>query len=72
MAKGATMSVIRRDDTYYLKKRVPVRYASVEQRKLIWITLKTDSEKAAKTKAGAVWNEVVGSWEALILSLIHI
>jgi len=64
------MSVIRRDDTYYLKKRVPVRYASVEQRKLIWITLKTDSEKAAKTKAGAVWNEVVGSWEALINGII--
>jgi len=60
------MSVIRRDNTFYLKKRVPVRYAGIEPRKLVWISLKTDSEKEARTKVQAVWSEVIAGWDALL------
>lgn len=41
--------------TLYLYKRVPKRYASVEPRKFIWISLHTDSPSAAKTKEAAAW-----------------
>ena len=47
-----------------LYKRVPARYAAVEPRKFVWISLHTDSPSAAQTKANAIWNELLEAWEA--------
>lgn len=47
-----------------LYKRVPARYAAVEPRKFVWISLHTDSPSAAQTKANAIWNELMEAWEA--------
>lgn len=60
------MTIIRRGDTLYLKKRVPKRFAAVEPREAVRISLKTDSMSDAKKKAVAVWDEMVASWEALL------
>jgi integrase len=50
--------------TLYLYKRVPKRYASVELRRFIWISLHTDSPTEAKTKEAATWGQMVAAWEA--------
>lgn len=50
--------------TLYLYKRVPKRYASVEPRRFIWISLHTDSPSEAKTKEAATWDQMVAAWEA--------
>lgn len=50
--------------TLYLYKRVPKRYASVEPRKFVWISLHTDSPSVAKTKEAATWEQMVAAWEA--------
>jgi hypothetical protein len=49
-----------------LRRRVPVRYASVEDRKFIWVSLGTDSASEGKIKADAVWQQNVEAWEALL------
>lgn len=48
----------------YLMRRVPKRYASVESRKLVWVSLHTDSMSVAKSKETAVWDQMVAAWEA--------
>jgi integrase len=58
------MRPILRGTTYHLRKRVPQRFASVEPRTTVWISLHTDSEKIAKAKAPAAWSELLGAWEA--------
>lgn len=50
--------------TLYLYKRVPKRYASVEPRKFVWISLHTDSPSVAKTKEAATWEQMIAAWEA--------
>lgn len=50
--------------TLYLYKRVPKRYASVEQRKFVWISLHTDSPSVARTKEAATWEQMLAAWEA--------
>ncbi len=47
-----------------LYKRVPIRYASVEPRKLIWLSLHTDSESEANQKEGPAWAQLIAGWEA--------
>lgn len=47
-----------------LYRRVPKRYASVEPRKFVWCSLKTDSQSVAKQKADAVWGQMIDAWEA--------
>lgn len=58
------MSLILRGKTFHLCKRVPKRFEGIEPRKAIWISLHTDSEKVAKSKAPAAWSEMVEAWEA--------
>jgi len=58
------MSIKIRSKTFHIKKRVPIRYARVEPRKWIWISLHTDSEAIAKTKAPKVWANMIEAWEA--------
>jgi integrase len=58
------MKPIRRGATFYLYRRVPRRYARIEPRREVWISLRTDSETEARQKAEAVWAESVAGWEA--------
>ena len=43
-------NLMLRGKTYYLKRRVPARYADVEPRPVIWESLKTDSKSIAQQK----------------------
>ncbi|MFC0192904.1 DUF6538 domain-containing protein [Aureimonas pseudogalii] len=56
--------LVRRGDTFHLRRRVPERFARVEERKVIWISLRTDSESHARQKAEASWSQMVEAWEA--------
>ncbi|PQA89665.1 DUF6538 domain-containing protein [Hyphococcus luteus] len=58
------MSVIMREGTYYLKRRVPRRYEGVESRNTIWMSLHTDSESIARGKADRAWAHLTEAWEA--------
>jgi integrase len=58
------MAIIKRSNTYYLRRRVPKRYQSVERRSSVWISLYTDSESVANSKADQAWTHLVGAWEA--------
>lgn len=48
----------------HLYRRVPKRFASVERRKMVWISLHTDSLSAAEVKAAAVWDQFIAGLEA--------
>lgn len=48
----------------YLRRRVPVRFAEVDRRKIVWVALHTDSFAEAQKKAVAVWAEHMAAWEA--------
>ena len=58
------MSIVRRGSTFHLRKRVPLRYRRVEPRETVWISLHTDSESVAKSKAPVAWEHLVEGWEA--------
>lgn len=56
-----------RNGIYHLIRRVPKRYASVESRKMIWISLKTDSLSLAEDRADKAWDEMLAAWDALLM-----
>lgn len=58
------MNIKRRNKTFHLIKRVPKRYEGIEPRKVVWISLHTDSETVARQKAPAAWQNMVDAWEA--------
>ncbi|MEM7710489.1 MAG: DUF6538 domain-containing protein, partial [Pseudomonadota bacterium] len=58
------MSTIKRDNTYYLRRRIPRRFARVEPRGTIWISLHTDSPAVAQSKADRTWSQMIEAWEA--------
>jgi len=58
------MQYIRRGKFLYLRKRVPTRYATVEDRAVVWVALHTDSESVAAIKAPAAWAQMIEGWEA--------
>jgi len=58
------MNIIKRNHTFHLRRRVPRRYRDVEARDMILLSLHTDSESTAKSKADAVWRELIEAWEA--------
>lgn len=58
------MSIIKRQSIYYLKKWVPKRFSSVENRREVWISLDTDSLDIATKKSAAVWEQHIDAWEA--------
>jgi integrase len=47
-----------------LRARVPRRYANVERRREIWLSLHTDSLDEANRRAAAAWEEQIEGWEA--------
>ncbi|MFN7055477.1 DUF6538 domain-containing protein, partial [Hyphomonas sp.] len=58
------MSIVKRGSTFQLRRRVPQRYRAVEPREVIWISLHTDSETVARSKADRAWGQLVEAWEA--------
>lgn len=58
------MNPIRRGSTFHIRRSVPRRYASVEPRKHVWVSLHTDSETVARQKAPIAWAHLVDGWEA--------
>lgn len=52
-----------RNDSFYVVRRVPARYASVEPRKQIWLSLDTAHHVEATNKASAAWDALVEFWE---------
>jgi len=58
------MTLIIRGTTYYLRKRVPIRYRPVEDRSEILHSLHTDSLSVAGVKSKVIWTQLVESWEA--------
>lgn len=58
------MRFTKRNGHLHLRKRVPRRYALIEPREYVWISLHTDLEDVAKRKAVAVWDEMLEAWEA--------
>ncbi|AGI69015.1 putative integrase [Octadecabacter antarcticus 307] len=53
-----------RGNSFQLYKRVPRRYASVESRTFVWLSLHTDSKSLAQNKATGAWAQLVEAWEA--------
>jgi integrase len=58
------MAITKRGSTFHLRRRVPTRYTDVEPRGTVWISLHTDSETVAKSKADRAWGQMVEAWEA--------
>lgn len=53
-----------RGKSYQLYKRVPKRYAAIEHRTFVWLSLHTDSKSIAESKADGAWAQMVAAWEA--------
>ena len=58
------MTIIKRGNTYYLRKRVPRRFSDVEARTIVQVSLKTDSQTDADEKAKRAWSQMIEGWEA--------
>lgn len=55
-----------RGSNYHLRRRVPKRYARVESRTVVYVSLATDSLSEAREKEPQVWNQLLAQWEALL------
>ncbi|GAD55458.1 hypothetical protein [Limimaricola cinnabarinus] len=53
-----------RGTTWFMRRRRPKRYAAVDPREILNISLATDSESVAREKESAVWGELIEGWEA--------
>lgn len=58
------MAIQKRGKVWQLYKRVPKRYAPIEPRRFVWLSLHTDSELLAKQKEPATWAQMIEAWEA--------
>ncbi|RMA44106.1 DUF6538 domain-containing protein [Rhodophyticola porphyridii] len=58
------MSIAKRGRLYHLRRRVPRRYRGIEPRETVWISLHTDSETVARSKADRAWSQMIEAWEA--------
>jgi len=58
------MSIAKRSRLYHLRRRVPRRYRGIEPRETVWISLHTDSETVARSKADRAWSQMIQAWEA--------
>ncbi|MCY4306589.1 MAG: tyrosine-type recombinase/integrase [Aestuariivita sp.] len=59
-----TKNLLLRGTTWYLMRRVPKDFRSVENRRVIWQSLKTDSLSYAKEKSIEIWHAFTQAWEA--------
>ena len=53
-----------RGKSYQLYRRVPKRYAAIELRTFVWLSLHTDSLSVANSKADRAWSQMIEAWEA--------
>ncbi|UVC11197.1 tyrosine-type recombinase/integrase [Rhizobium sp. TH2] len=60
------MKLVLRNKTWQIIRRVPKRYASVEPRTQVWISLHTDSQTIAQQKAPIAWAQMIEGWEAAL------
>ena len=60
------MKLTLRGSKYYLVKRVPEKFSSIEKRKQIWIALRTDSLKEAKKRAYDAERDLENQWIATL------
>ena len=58
------MKFVNRNGHLHFRKRVPKRFADIEERDYVWISLHTDLEDVARRKAAGVWEEMLEAWEA--------
>ena len=58
------MTILKRGKIYQLRRRVPRRYAAIEPRSTVWISLHTDSQEIAENKAKRAWTQMIEGWEA--------
>ena len=58
------MKLTLRGNTWHLRRRVPTRFAAVEPRREVWVSLQTDSQQLAAKKAPGVWESLSAGWEA--------
>ena len=63
MADMAKLNLIKRGETWYIRKRVPSRYAAIDPRGIIRVCLFTDSQDIAHMKAPKIWGEMIEAWE---------
>lgn len=58
------MQLTQKNGYFYIRRRVPTRYQSVEPRRIMNVCLFTDSQTVAMRKAPAIWDEMIEAWEA--------
>lgn len=58
------MAIVLRNKKWHLRREVPVRFTSVEDRKIIWLSLHTGDEEDAKLKAAMAWKQLLDGWQA--------
>jgi integrase len=58
------MSIILRNGTYYLRRRIPSQFSQIDNRKEVWLSLKTDSKRAAQGKAELLWDTLLQAWDS--------
>ncbi|MFN6925136.1 MAG: DUF6538 domain-containing protein [Tabrizicola sp.] len=61
-----TIKARSKKGTLELRRRVPMKYASVEPRKFIWVSLQTDSQTVAAARAATLWQAQIARWEAML------
>lgn len=66
-----TPYVYLRGDSYWMRKRVPSRYAQYEDRAMVHISMHTDSLTVAQEKAREIWSQLELSWEAKMAGDTH-
>ena len=57
-------NIQKRGSTYHLRRRVPARYATIEPRSVINVSLRTDSAQLAEANAATLWKDLLTTWEA--------
>ncbi len=58
------MSVTLRNNTWHLRRRVPSRFAAIEHRKVVSLSLRASDRTEAEAVADETWAYLMGVWEA--------
>lgn len=62
------MTIVLRNKKWHLKKDVPRRYASIEPRKVVWVSLHTDAKEKTDLQGALVWQEMLAAWDARLFA----
>lgn len=58
------MTPLLRGKTYHLKLRVPARFRAYDERKFVWVSLRTDSFREAQRRMIIERDRLIAEWEA--------